>query len=147
MKAHYQKLFAYNTWANDRFAEVIGQMKVPDTEILRLFSHIANAQVIWLERLQNQQNTVGVWNEYNPEKAIGMVKESSLALETFVSQTEAFDNTVAYKNSKGHQFETGASDILTHVANHGTHHRGQIATLLRKKEITPPASDFIFFVR
>ncbi|WP_422008334.1 DinB family protein [Roseivirga pacifica] len=147
MKAHYQKLFAYNTWANDRFAEVIGQMKVPDTEILRLFSHIANAQVIWLERLQNQQNTVGVWDEYNVEKAIGMVKESSLALEAFVDSAEAFDNTVVYKNSRGHQFETAAGDILTHVANHGTHHRGQIATLLRKKEITPPASDFIFFVR
>ena len=147
MKAHYQRLFAYNTWANDRFAEVINQEKVTDAAILRLFSHLANAQIIWLERLQNQTNTVGVWDEYELDKAIELVKNSSLALVAFIDQTEAFGNTITYKNSKGHSYETAAGDILTHVANHGTHHRGQIATLLRQKDIAPPASDFIFFAR
>jgi uncharacterized damage-inducible protein DinB len=37
--------------------------------------------------------------------------------------------------------------MLTHVALHGVHHRGQIAASLRANGIDPPALDFIRFAR
>jgi uncharacterized damage-inducible protein DinB len=37
--------------------------------------------------------------------------------------------------------------MLTHVALHGVHHRGQIAASLRSNEIEPPALDYIRFAR
>ena len=40
-------------------------------------------------------------------------------------------STVAYRNSQGERFERSLHDVLDHVANHGTHHRGQIVLLLR----------------
>ena len=59
----------------------------------------------------------------------------------------ALDAPVAYTNSSGTAFETPLRDILTHVVNHGTHHRAQIALVLREAGIAPPATDYIYFVR
>lgn len=53
----------------------------------------------------------------------------------------------AYANSEGTPFETPLRDILTHVANHGTHHRAQIVLVLREAKIAPPPTDYIFYVR
>ena len=39
---------------------------------------------------------------------------------------------VAYRNSRGERFEQSLHDVLDHVANHGTHHRGQIVLMLRQ---------------
>jgi uncharacterized damage-inducible protein DinB len=33
------------------------------------------------------------------------------------------------------------------VVNHGTHHRAQIALLLREAEIAPPATGYIYYLR
>jgi uncharacterized damage-inducible protein DinB len=53
---------------------------------------------------------------------------------------------VEYKNLSRKEF-LSTRDILTHVAMHGTYHRGQIAAALRAADITPPNTDFITFVR
>ncbi len=37
--------------------------------------------------------------------------------------------------------------ILLHVANHGSYHRGQFTTLLRQSGLTPPATDLLAFYR
>ncbi|MMZ69323.1 DinB family protein [compost metagenome] len=54
---------------------------------------------------------------------------------------------IHYRTSNGESFATSIEDILTHVALHGSYHRGQIAASLRMAEIAPPATDYIFFVR
>ena len=41
-------------------------------------------------------------------------------------------SVVVYRNSRGERFERSLHDVLDHVANHGTHHRGQIVLLLRQ---------------
>lgn len=37
--------------------------------------------------------------------------------------------------------------ILLHVVNHGSYHRGQFTTLLRQSGITPPGTDLLAFYR
>ena len=57
------------------------------------------------------------------------------------------DQPIAYTNSKGISFETPLRDLLSHVVNHSTHHRAQIALVLRDANIAPPLTDYISFVR
>jgi uncharacterized damage-inducible protein DinB len=38
-------------------------------------------------------------------------------------------------------------EIVLHVVNHGTHHRGQAAGFLRSLGHTPPKLDLIFYYR
>ncbi len=52
-----------------------------------------------------------------------------------------------YKNLKGSLFETLLSDILAHMVNHGSYHRGQIASLIKKSGGEPAGTDYIGYVR
>lgn len=58
-----------------------------------------------------------------------------------------FDQMISYQTSNGISFETALKDILTHLINHGTYHRGQIIQLLKEERAEVPSTDFILFVR
>lgn len=148
MKERFTRLFEYNIWANNLFADVIKSNTYKNDKITKLFHHIGNAQLIWLDRITNtEENVPEVWTEGSSIEAIELVKRSSQRWLDFIYSQEEYEDVIEYKNSKGDAYETRISDILTHVANHGTHHRGQLATLLRQEDIDPPVSDFIFYVR
>jgi len=147
MKEHYTRLFEYNLWANNEFSEVLRANQYQNPKILKLLSHLANAQAIWLSRIKNEKSPVGVWDEHTEKEALELWGNTSQDWLDFIYSGDLEQETISYKNSKGQEFESRLGDILTHVVNHGTHHRGQIALMLREEGIDPPASDFIFYVR
>jgi len=58
------------------------------------------------------------------------------------------DAEVRYHSTEGKPFASLRRDILTHVYNHSTYHRGQIAILVKLAGGTPPdTTDFIVFSR
>ena len=65
------------------------------------------------------------------------------ALEVY----DATDAPITYRNRAGDQFTSTLDAILTHVALHGSYHRGQIAALLRGADQTPNPTDYIAFRR
>ncbi len=38
-------------------------------------------------------------------------------------------------------------DLLLHVVNHSSYHRGQLTTMLRRVGATPVATDYVYFKR
>ena len=54
---------------------------------------------------------------------------------------------VRYRTLKGDEYENALGDLLRHVLNHSTYHRGQAATQLRQLGATPPATDLILYLR
>ncbi len=54
---------------------------------------------------------------------------------------------IAYKNLKGQSNESLLSDIMLQLITHGPYHRGQIASLIKRAEGAPPATDFIIYAR
>ncbi len=77
MKEHYTRLFEYNLWANKEFSEAVRVNPFENQQILKLISHIANAQVIWLSRLKKEEPSVGVWDEHEVHEALDMLESSS----------------------------------------------------------------------
>lgn len=147
MKYQLTRLFEYNLWANQKFGVTLKDSAFKNPKILTFISHILNAQLIWIDRINGKASETEVWTEYPIEEAVDKLLESSQAwLKLLESETD-FDRMITYQNSLGTSYSSVSSDIITHVANHGTHHRGQIALLLREEGIDPPASDFIFFSR
>ena len=60
----------------------------------------------------------------------------------------AMDTQINYQDLKGNLYTSTAEEILMHVVNHGTYHRGQIITLLRQCGFTEVGStDFMRFLR
>ena len=147
MKERFTRLFEYNLWANGQLAESLRVNPIENDKVLKLTSHLANAQVIWLDRVQGQSSTVGVWDEYSQKETLELLERSSQDWLDFLYSAEDLEEVIEYKNSKGQTYESRLEDILNHVVNHGTHHRAQVMLLLRQENIDPPSLDFIFYVR
>ena len=150
MKSHFTGLFQYNDWANQKLLICLQKNKIDDELILTLFQHILAAQNIWLERITHENYGENqLWAATPLLDLIQATHDSSDRWNNFLEnyQMPNFEEVIAYSNTKDIPFETKLSDILIHVINHGTHHRGQIMRLLREKDIAPPQLDYIFFCR
>ena len=54
---------------------------------------------------------------------------------------------VDYTDLKGNPYRTPVWQIVLHVVNHATLHRGQAMSLLRQLGVAPPPTDLIFYYR
>ena len=145
---YLRKLFSYDRWANAQYLEAMSS-PAADARQLRLLSHIVAAQMLWLDRIRKRDARAPVWPEWSLAECATKLEESANDWKSYVEQLSPVEarTTVAYRNSKGEPWESTVEDILIHVANHGTYHRAQIATLIRASGTTPPYTDYIEGVR
>jgi len=52
-----------------------------------------------------------------------------------------------YKDMKGNPWSQPLWQLVLHVVNHGTHHRGQVSGFLRALGHTPPPLDLVVYYR
>ncbi|MBK7645595.1 MAG: DinB family protein [Planctomycetes bacterium] len=141
------ELFEYDHWANTRIAGSLAGLARAE----RLFAHIVGAQEVWYERVAGGgSRKLAVWPEHVP-LAEAHTRFEVIA-ERWRAQLEKADanelaRRVEFKNSKGEACSDRLDDILRHIVNHGTHHRGQIASLLREAGHVPETLDFIVWRR
>ena len=161
MKKMLQEYIAFNTWANEKICQQINLLSDEQLsiEIVSSFKsiretllHIWFAQDIWLERLHG--NSPVKWPsrafEGTKEELIAGLITSSRKLEekAFTYSKQKLKQQVSYKTLKGLEGQSSVYQVLMHVANHGTYHRGQLVTMLRQAGSTSiPATDLIAFYR
>ena len=125
--------------------------QVEDNERARKWlCHVLAAEQMWITRLRGEDSSaVPVWTDRSLDECAELLAQNASAYQQFLhGLSEAdFEQAVSYKNTKGVSFSTSIRDILTHVANHGTYHRGHIATLMRAAGQEPINTDFITFTR
>lgn len=149
MKTHLLHLFNYDYWANERMINTLLENQVADEKIHHWISHLVNAEQIWWDRMQNRIPRVTVDDIHPLDVAQRMLVQVNQDIITWLeyAREEILEDEVTYRNSKGDTFTNTISDILTHIVNHSTHHRAQIASRLREQGIAPPATDYIFYRR
>lgn len=147
MKAFFTELFDFNFRVNQTLADVInGHPATTPEKARRLFCHILNAHNIWNNRIQPTPPGYGVWEMHDNKqlKAINQANyEQSLQILSAFEPTD----TLSYSNTKGDVFTSRVSEILFHIINHSTYHRGQVAALFRENGLEPPVTDYIIFKR
>jgi uncharacterized damage-inducible protein DinB len=144
-------LFDYTVWADARARAAIDGLDPARPERaqgVQLYAHLAAAEHVWLARLEGRTPAYAIWPELSLEQAAALAAESLAALRvTAAGDPDALAREVQYRNSTGKEFRNTVSDILTHVALHGSYHRGQIARVTREGGGTPAITDYIAFVR
>jgi uncharacterized damage-inducible protein DinB len=129
-----------------------------DKEITSSFSsirktvfHVYGAQKLWLKRLDGTSlPAFPPYDSLDFPAALDALVETSVQIATLAESCteEALQKSVTYKNLAGQQFTNPVSEILMHVANHGSYHRGQLITMLRQLGYsTLFATDYIAFTR
>lgn len=147
MKAFLQQLFDYNFFCNKKTIEQCsGLDQVPDN-CIRLFSHILNAHHIWNHRILGAPTEFGVWDEHQLNAWEDIHYNNQRTSFEIVSNTDTFEKRVEYMNSTGKTFSNELKDILFHIINHSTHHRGQIMMELRNSGVVPEPLDYIHYKR
>jgi len=140
------QLQEYNFWANDLFISRLKDKKELPLEIVKLLSHILQAHIIWLGRINNISGSPSRFDIIDQEKwetlNIQLYNESSDVLKS-----RGIEEEIEYHNSKGNFYRDSIGDIFYHIINHSTHHRAQVATLMRQHKMLPSPSDYIFYLR
>jgi len=146
-------LIDYNYWARNRLLAAVAGL-TPDQFTRRLGSsfpsvrdtlvHCYSAEWVWYSR----------WTGVSPDKPIPPERFADLVSlvddwEDLEGQIRAFvgrlgDDQVGreidYRLMNGTAARSSFQQMLQHVVNHGTYHRGQVATLLRQLGALPPES-------
>jgi len=149
MHAILQRLLEHMTWAD---AQVLARLRgaPEDTASLKWYAHVLAAERVWYMRLHGQDWTrQRVWPALSLDECSSLAEQNAGQFKQYIARLkdDELDRKVTYTNSAGETHSNTISDVITHVALHGVHHRGQIAASLRSNGVDPPALDFIRFAR
>jgi uncharacterized damage-inducible protein DinB len=161
MKELLLQFSGYHLWANGLLLAVINELppekqqaivKSSFNSLYKTVLHIWEAESIWWQRLKQQEQVIRPGDNFSGGmKEVGeeLMQQSAQWNEWVANCNElALQQAFVYKNSKKEQFEQPFYQVLLHLFNHGTYHRGQLVTLLRQLEVEKiPATDFIVWSR
>lgn len=147
MESMFKDLFDYTHKANQLVltAMLAHRDALPD-KAFGLFNHIVNAHQIWNSRINPVQQPFGVWARRELDGELPKDRDNYAFTITLLESMD-LESSVSYTNSSGKAFENRIADILFHIVNHSTYHRGQIATLFRESGLQPVATDYIMLKR
>jgi uncharacterized damage-inducible protein DinB len=148
MKQHFKQMLEYNDWANKATAASISETINIDEKAIFIFAHIAASQKIWLNRILGKE-IIRPWEKLTLDESIILSSQSNKEWLGYIINLmeNDFDVIVKYVNSKGEEFNNSIKQILNHVLNHSTYHRGQVASIVRQSGGKPALTDYIIHVR
>lgn len=148
------RLVAHMRWADSQFADALETNSSSNhnpafDDALRLYAHIASVEHLWYSRIFGRAPEHAVWPSLDIAQSRALAAQHADLYEQLVTNADddALARMVAYRNSAGRDYRSPVGEIVTHVAMHGSHHRGQIARLLRQAGREPPYTDYIQFSR
>jgi len=153
-------LYDYNAWANHRALESCAALTEDQftrdlgssfRSVGHTLAHILGAEWVWYERFQGRSPVGLPANLEFPDLATVRARWTELErnLLSFVAGLMAEDlaRTYEFRTLKGAAYTSTLWQALQHVVNHGSYHRGQVATLLRQLGAKPSYTDLIYFYR
>lgn len=147
MKNYFLQLLKYDRFANGIILNALTQAGSPEKAV-QLMAHLLATQQVWLNRCKNEPSKVTIFPDWKADTFATIIEENHQLWTDFVNGVANLDETIFYTNSTGNNYNNTISEIITHVINHGTHHRAQIGQLLKLAGLeTLPTTDYIFYVR
>lgn len=147
MKPLFNSLFDYNFHCNKQLIATFANTdKVPEKSSV-LFSHILNAHHLWNARLRERKPEFGVWQVHDMLALGDIHYENQRNSFEIISNIDDFEKRIDYENTEGKLSMYTVQDMLLHIINHSTYHRGQIAMDFRANGLEPLVSDYIHYKR
>lgn len=150
----------YHRWATNQVLQettpLPSEQLVKDLEgsfhsIYETLVHLFQADSIWLDRLK--ERPTGALAEYPAPGCTFELRDAWLGvLDNMVDWAEGlteadWSRERSYKTLAGVPYNTPLWQMVLHIVNHGSHHRGQITSMLRQLGIKPVSLDLIGFYR
>ena len=139
---YFISLYEYSLWADGLMLEAAAALTHEQLfhehghswgSVHGVLVHMMSAEWIWLRRWQGESPKAVLKPEDFPVLSALRAHWNGLKAELhdFVAgQTEeSLERFVTYTNTKGKVFTLPLWQLMAHLANHGTHHRGELAAM------------------
>jgi uncharacterized damage-inducible protein DinB len=147
-----QQHVRYSAWASRRLmdavralppAELARPTGISHQSILGTMAHLHFADWIWYTRVaeplekpaETLQALESGWPDLQErwERFCDSLSDADLA------------RTIAYRSIRGYDGVARVDQIVMHLVNHGTLHRGQVMGMIRQLGIVPPGTDLMHY--
>ena len=161
MKELLKQMSTYNIWANQKIIDVILALpeekqlaEVPSSfnSLHKTLLHMWDAESVWWQRMKLHERFIRPSDNFKgtTQDAVNGLMSQSYLWEGWVSNVSELmlEHVFEYRNDKKEQIKMPIWQMLTHVFNHNTYHRGQLINMLRQLGIEKlPQTDFSFWCR
>jgi uncharacterized damage-inducible protein DinB len=152
--AQLRQLVAYNQWANEKIMNAIAGMTSEELarpvdayfgSLEKNLQHVLQASRVWLARWKGtappslQDRVATPW----PDAYAATHAEFRAFVESLTDASAG--RIVDYKNTKGEPFRMPLNQLITHLVNHGTHHRAETGMLLERIGRSPGDMDYLYY--
>ncbi len=156
----FRTLFQYNAWANHRTLEACSALSTEQftrdldasfRSVRDTLVHIMGVEALWLERWQH--GGIGLPAKGSDYPDLEAVKAKWAKIEAdLVGYVNGLSNedvlrVITHKNFAGQEFQMPLWQLMQHLLNHSTYHRGQVTTLVRQVGGKPLGTDLVGFYR
>lgn len=149
----------YAMWASARLVAALGELSeeelnrdfgTADRSVMGTLVHVFTADRIWLRRVTGADQQPAIEDKDRTLRALR--EEWPLVLYDWklwaTKRTEEeLSADLKYRDLAGREWTTPLWQVVLHVVNHGTHHRGQVVGFLRAMGKTPPPLDLVRMLR
>jgi len=149
-----QVRFAYNRWANQRLVAA-ASLLAPEDLTRDLGASFRSVYGTLLHVVSGERRWLRFWQDGSLVPPLGPVDSPTLAaLEgawaAIQREQDTFLAGITDDRLRAEHLVDGQAyclgDLVQHLLNHSTYHRGQVAVLLRQLGQRPPATDYRVFV-
>lgn len=155
-----RQLFEFDRWANQLILDAAATIAPADftrdlgssfPSLRDTLVHVIGADWVWLRRLEGETppRPPAEWAASDLEQLRGLYADVQGKWSTYLESMEdaQLDEVLEYRYMSGEAASSTRGQILRHVVNHSTYHRGQAVTMLRQLGATPPRTDLIHYYR
>jgi uncharacterized damage-inducible protein DinB len=159
--ADLKTLLDYHYWARDRLLDATESL-TPEQftrdlgssfrSIRDTLAHLYSAEWLWRSRWEGVSPTAHVSPDQFPDldsiRSAWSAHEGKVRAFVEALGEGGVDRQFEFKMVNGQAASSPFRDMVQHVVNHGSYHRGQVVTMLRQLGAAPPKSmDLITFYR
>ncbi len=154
---YFLQLAEYNAWANGRIYAAAAELSDGERKAERpsffgsihaTLNHILAGDRLWLARLMGGEHGIvrldqQLYVDFEELRAARLTED-----ERLIAVVASFDESdlagrLSYRNMAGEEKRLPIAQVLGHMFNHQTHHRGQIHGLISATSVAPPFPDLI----
>lgn len=149
----------YTAWASKLLVDAAAQLspeelvrdfQTADRSVMDTLVHIYAADRLWLARLSGEPHPGFVTEA---DRSLSVLQNDWPALRERWTRwaggltDESVLGFIAYHDMKGRPWNQPLWQLVLHVVNHGSHHRGQVSGFIRSMGHQPPATDLLYYYR
>jgi uncharacterized damage-inducible protein DinB len=154
------QFYDFNVWANKQIFKRLKELPKDAyrQEVQSVFSSMSNvlahvylSDLGWIEVFsgKNMNHALMLAEQLKEQTELKELEEMetmffelSERYKSFLNQKENIDKSLVIENPSGDPMKTSVSELVPHVVNHGTYHRGNITAMLRQMGYASVSTDY-----